>query len=105
MRDMQITVGTYPCGSMSIVVCASGVRIHDTRQSRPDVVTSHRRGHDSSVFLAIGSDWHDASSNLVGEEDEPAHSHRPQHLWGQVSLACFVERDDDASSLRLSLTF
>ena len=32
MRDVQITNSTYPCGSMAIMLAASGVRIHDARK-------------------------------------------------------------------------
>lgn len=95
MRDVQILVGTYSDGSMSIVVCSGGLRIHDTRNSRTQQ-PARTHHHDSTLVLAIGADWHDVSPGLPGEEAE-APAQRAQGLWSQVQhhqqrscAACWV---------------
>lgn len=90
MKGVQITVGTYPCGSMSIVVCANGLRIHDKRQERPQPAQSRHHSHDTTQVLAIGPDWRDPSPGL---DEEPRRSHNPQQLWSQASCPLMSDAD------------
>ena len=81
MRSVQILVGTYSCGSMSIVVCSGGLRIHDMRHASPQARAGLSEG---TLVLAIGQDWPEVSSGLPGEEAVLPASLGSRHLWEHV---------------------
>ena len=56
MRDVQITCGTYACGSMSNTVACSGLRIHDLRgQTASQAASTPGPQAPASVFQDRGA--------------------------------------------------
>ena len=68
MRDVQLACATYPCGSMSITVASSGLRIHDLRDSAASPEPSSSSLHPPpSVFQDLAP----APMGQVGMNPQP----------------------------------
>ena len=74
MRDVQLACATYPCGSMSVTVASSGLRIHDLRESAASPAPSSSSLHPPpSVFQDLAP----ASMGQVGANPTPSPDAQP----------------------------